>query len=388
VGLIEERRTRPPAKLPAGKSGRERPVRAFLRRHRRAGVRLLANWGVLILAVSVVLVVRYRAEADARAPLPAPAVHLTSADARTWRAFPPYRGIIPVLVYHGINASSNAIATTPQVFAEQMLALKTAGFHAITLDQYVRFVRGDYQGLPSRPILLTFDDGRLDTYRTANNILRKYGFHGTMFTFAAWPTSNPGFNLRWDELRRMQASGIWSVQVHGGHGHEYVPYNAKGDKGGTYAYREYFPDPKGDGGYVESFAAFRERATSNILWGIQEFGTEIPGFRPIAFAVPEADYGQQGTNDGRIPRFMLPWLRRHFGVVFGGDYLNGESTAPILARFSPTLAYRITMGPRESLSALNCRLRDWVDEVPIWKEYACLRPPPVPHRFLRAPVLS
>jgi Polysaccharide deacetylase len=385
VGLIEERQTRPPAQLPAGKPRRERSVRALLRRYRPAGVRLMLNWGVLVVAVAVVLVVRYRSEEHARAPLPAPAVRLSPVDARTWRAFPSYSGTIPVLVYHGINATGNAIATTPRVFAEQMLALKTAGFHAITLNQYVSFVHGDAQDLPSRPILLTFDDGRLDTYRAANNVLRKYGFHATMFTFAAWPTSNPGFNLRWNELRRMQASGIWTVQEHGGHGHEYVPYDAKGDTGGVYAFREYFPNAKGHGGHLESFAAFRERVTSSILWGAQEFGTEIPGFRSVAFAVPEANYGQDDTNDPRIQRFMLPWLRRHFAVVFGGDYLDGESNHPILARFAPVFSYRITMGPRETLPALGCRLRDWVTGVPIWKEYGCLRPH-LPRPPLRAPL--
>jgi hypothetical protein len=386
VGLIEEQRKRPPLQQPAGRGRREPRVRAFLHRHRSASFRLLLNWGVLVLAVAVVLVVRYNAAADARAPLPPPAVHLSAADARAWRAFPPYRGIVPVLVYHGINSDSNAISTTTRVFAEQMLALKTAGFHAITLDQYVNFVHGDYKGLPAKPVLLTFDDGRLDTYQAADNVLRKYGFHATMFTFAAWPTSNPGFNLRWDELRSMQASGIWSVQEHGGHGHEYVPYDAQGKTGGVYSYREYFPGPKGHPGHLESFADFQERVTSSILWGAQHFGTEIPGFRPTAFAVPEANYGQAGTNDPRIPRFMLPWLRQHFTVIFGGDYLNGSSKAPILTRFTPEVSYRITMGPKETLSALDCRLRDWVDEVPIWKEYACLRPPKLAQPFLRAPL--
>jgi len=384
VGLIEEQQKRPPRQQPAGKPRRQPRVRALLRRHRPAGVRFLLNWGVLLLAVAVVLGVRYRSEEDARAPLPAPAVQLSRADIRTWQAFPGYNGIVPVLVYHGINKSGNYISTTPQVFAEQMLALKTAGFHAITLAQYVRFAHGDYRGLPSKPILLTFDDGRLDTYRAADNVLRKYGFHGTMFTFGAWPNLNPGFNLRWNELRSMQASGIWSVQEHGGHGHESITVNAKGDEGGVYAYREYLPNAKG-GGHLESFAAFRERATSSILWGIQEFGTEIPRYWPAAFAVPEADYGEAGTNDPRIPRFMLPWLRRHFAVVFGGDYLNGQTRQPILTRFTPEFSYRITMGPRETLRALDCRLRDWVDEVPIWQEYACTRPNP-PHPYLRAPM--
>jgi hypothetical protein len=399
VGLIDERQRKPPLQQPAGNRRREPRARTLLprrreprvrallprRRRRSAAGRLLLNWGVLLLAVAVVLVVKYRYEEDARAPLPAMAVRLSAVDARSWRAFPAYRGAIPVLVYHGINASGNAISTTPWVFAEQMLALKTAGFHAITLKQYVSFARGDYQGLPSKPILLTFDDGRLDTYRAANDILRRYGFHATMFTFAAWPTSNPGFNLRWNELRSMQQSGIWTVQEHGGYGHDYVPYNAKGTTGGVYAYREYFPDPKGHAGYLESFAAFRQRVTSNILWGAQRFGTEIPGFRPMAFAVPEANYGQEDTNDPRIPQFMLPWLKRHFAVVFGGDYLGGKGAQLVAGRFTPTLAYRITMGPRETLSALDCRLKDWVYGVPIWKEYGCVRPH-LPHPFLRAPL--
>jgi hypothetical protein len=82
---------------------------------------------------------------------------------------------------------------------------------------------------------------------------------------------------------------------------------------------------------------------------------------------------------------MLPWLSRHFAVVFGGDYLSGETSQPILARFTPGYSYRITMGPKETLSALDCRLRDWVDAIPIWEEYACIRPH-LPHPYLRAPL--
>ena len=72
-----------------------------------------------------------------------------------------------------------------------MLALKAAGFHAITLAQYAAWVHGDRRGMPSKPILLTFDDGRRDAYRAANNLLVQYGFHATMFTFGAWPVANP-----------------------------------------------------------------------------------------------------------------------------------------------------------------------------------------------------
>ena len=345
-------------------------------RTRSAIIRLFLNWGVLILVIVAVLVVRNRAEAQARGPLPPPAVHLSAADARQWRAFPSYRGVVPVLLYHGINSSNRGLSVGLRAFAEQILALRTAGFHAITLAQYANFVKGDSRGLPSKPILLTFDDGRLDTYRAADSILRKYGFHATMFTFAASPTTHPGFGLRWRELRTMQESGTWSVQEHGGGGHEYVPYNAAGDKGGFYAFRRYIRSETEHGGHLESFLSFIRRTTADILWGERQFATQIPDFRPLAFAVPFANYGQQQTNDRRIPQFMLPWLKHHFAVVFGGDDLarNVSRSYEIKARFSPIFSYRISMNPRTSLQVLHCRLRDWVTRTPTWKEYRCLRP--------------
>jgi len=355
------------------------PLRALAPAGKATG-RLLLNWGVLIAVIVGVLAFRERTEAEARAPLPAPSAHLSVAQARQWRHFPRYHGVVPVLLYHGINNSNANYSVTPHLFADQMRALKIAGFHAITLAQYVDYVRGSRNSLPSRPVLLTFDDGRRDAFRYANNTLRDYGFHATMFTFASWPTTNPGFSLTWPELRSMQQSGIWSIQEHGGEGHEYVFYNAADAKGGIYAFRRYIPASSGRGGRLEDFTTFVHTSTSDITWGAHQFVQEIPGYRPLAFAVPYANYGQETTNDERIPRFMLPWLKRHFAVVFGGDYLSGGHGHPyqISGRFSPEYSYRITMDQKMSPSALYCRLNDWVTRKPTWMEYRCLRPPESP----------
>jgi Polysaccharide deacetylase len=341
----------------------------------KAIVRLLLNWGVLISLLVAVLIVRGRAEAEARAPLPPPRVHLSAAQERQWRAFPSYTRVVPVLVYHGINASNDSLAVTRRLFSEQMLALKIGGFHPITLAQYVNLVHGDRRDLPAKPILLTFDDGRLDAYRAANDILRNYGFHATICTFASWPVTNPGFSLTWDELKSVEASGIWSVQEHGGDGHEYVVYDREGGKGGVYAFLRYIGSDSGHSGHLEDFSSFKRRVTSNILWGERQFAAHLPGYRPLAFTVPEGNYGQQQTNDQHIPQFMLPWLKQHFAVVFGGDYLSqGHNRRyEISGRFSPALSYRITMGPRISLPALYCRLKDWVSRTPMWMEYRCMR---------------
>ncbi len=343
---------------------------------RRAGStfgRLLLNWGVLFAVVGTLLLARQHATAVNQAPLAAPPARLTTATTQEWAHFPSYKGSVPVLAYHGINDSGKNFAVTPQLFAEQMLALKTAGFHAITLAQYAAWVHGDRSGMPSKPILLTFDGGRRDAYRAANNLLAKYGFHATMFTFAAWPKTNPGFSLTWNELQRMQRSSIWSVQEHGGRGHEYVPINAAGGKGGDYADLRYVQKP-GEG-HMETFAEFQKRFTTDVIWGMNQFTEHVPGYQPIAFAVPYGgDYGQMRSNDPQIAGYTLPWLDSHFSVVFGGDYLNKVpgQRAEIPGRFSPKFSYRMTMRQAMTLPALYCRLRDWVTNAPIYREYQCM----------------
>jgi hypothetical protein len=396
VGLTDER-TQPlprlsqplePQAVPAVSRLRLRTLRTALYRTGKATFRLLLNWGVLLAAVAVVLVVRNHVQAQARAPLSPPVVQLSAADTAQWQGFPFYQRDVPVLLYHGVGSGSGGLSSSGsgglsisrQLFAEQMLALRTAGFHAITLAQYVNFINGDRQGLPAKPILLTFDDGRLATYRAVNEILRKYGFHATMFTSASWPTTTPGYSLTWNDLRAMQQSGTWSVAEAGGESHGYLVYDAAGDRGAVYAFREYISRSAGNIGHLEGFPAFLRRVTSNILWGRQQFSAQLPDFRPLAFAVPGGNYGQLATNDARIPQFMLPWLAEHFQVVFGGDYLDRGPGRPFEIKSRSSLAksfsYRISLTSRVSLTALNCRLTDWVTRVPVAKEYGCLRSGP------------
>ncbi len=48
-------------------------------------------------------------------------------------------------------------------------------------------------------------------------------------------------------------------------------------------------------------------------------GLQIPGFEPLAFAVPYSDYGQERTNYGPIPAWESGWLQRTFKVFFVQD---------------------------------------------------------------------
>jgi Polysaccharide deacetylase len=228
-----------------------------------------------------------------------------------------YRGVVPILVYHGIDAAprpSEPYSIAQAEFARQMAMLARDGFQAISIAQYARFAGGDVGGLPDRPILITFDDGRLDSYQGADAILARYGMRATMFVITAnADAAKPGY-LSWPQLRAMAAGGRWDLQEHAHAGHVRIPTGPGRRTGPYYANLIY------RNGVRERFSAFKRRVSSDILAGRDLMASQIPGFEPLAFAVPYSDYGQERTNYAPIPAWESAWLQRTFKVFFVQDH--------------------------------------------------------------------
>jgi peptidoglycan/xylan/chitin deacetylase (PgdA/CDA1 family) len=194
-----------------------------------------------------------------------------------------------------------------------MAMLADDGFHAISIAEYARFAGGDLAGLPDRPILITFDDGRLDSYQGADPILARYGMRATMFVItSAAVATRPGY-LTWPQLRGMASSGRWDVQEHAHAGHARITTGPGRRTGPYYANLIY------RNGARETFTAFKRRVTADVLTGRRLMATEIPGFEPLTFAVPFGDYGQHRTNYAPIPAWESGWLRRTFRAFFVQD---------------------------------------------------------------------
>lgn len=305
-------------------------------------------------------------------------VRLSKEEAAAWRAFPDYSGSVPVLCYHGIvtfavTASAAHLDVPRPLFFETMLALKIGGFHAITLRQYVAWYDAWREGrsypLPSKPILLTFDDGRDDSYRVADRLLRRYGFHAVELAVPGWVKSHPGFSLQWSTMRAMDRSGTWTVQEHFGYGHESVPYVRYGTTGGRLGYLEWIGNVRH--GHLESLSRFLATFHANMEWGEAQLRRQLPDYEPLAMAVPSSDEGQN-TNTERIKPRVVRWLDDHYQVVFTGDYLYGGTTGTVLPyRLSKELVFRIQMNSALSLAGFRCRLADYVANTPPWKEYLC-----------------
>ncbi len=223
---------------------------------------------------------------------------LPAGEARAWKAFPSYRGVVPVVMYHSIGGRPSYLTTSRIQFAQQMRALKLGGFHTLTIAQYAAYVRGHAAGLPARPILLTFDDGRQDAYLAANGILRSYGFHATELAVPGWVTGHPGFSLSWDEIAQMSHGTTWNIESHFGYGPEKVQISKTGATGARLGYLQYLPavpgrpGHPGHPGHLETFARFRKQFTGDELWGIHQFQEHLPG-RPAAAARSRSPAGSR-----------------------------------------------------------------------------------------------
>ena len=265
-----------------------------------------------VAAVTPVVKDEYHAFVDRfapRAPKAAPKLKIDPAELAKWRPLPEYDGAVPVLLYHGINNSHDHYSVTRKQFAEQMLMLKRANFKTITVDEYLRFLKGDRTGLPIRPILITFDGGRWDSYQGADAVLARYGYTAAISVIAGEIGHGP-FYPDWNELRRMRASGRWDIELEAGLGAVNIRAGAKDDKRPFYANLRVFGN-----GRRETFAGYRRRVTSDIDMGISLLRSQLPGWRPQVMALPFGDYGQLGPNDGRIAPFLRNWLHTRFQAL-------------------------------------------------------------------------
>jgi peptidoglycan/xylan/chitin deacetylase (PgdA/CDA1 family) len=88
---------------------------------------------------------------------------------------------VPILYYHRVEDHlPPASGVSPQAFAAQMEYLRKKKYQSISFEQL-----GDYfiegRPLPSRPVIISFDDGYVDNFTRAYPILKKNGFRATIF---------------------------------------------------------------------------------------------------------------------------------------------------------------------------------------------------------------
>jgi len=125
---------------------------------------------------------------------------------------------ITILYYHSIDGSGSVISTSPSQFLRQMQFLKRRRFQVLSLVQLTDLLRTK-EPLPSKTVVITFDDGYQNNYHYAFPVLQEFGFPATVFIATKycgqtndWPQL--GFvlpslaMLSWAEIREMSRFNI------------------------------------------------------------------------------------------------------------------------------------------------------------------------------------
>jgi peptidoglycan/xylan/chitin deacetylase (PgdA/CDA1 family) len=143
-------------------------------------------------------------------PAPAPIAKSTApitADAATILN----RTEVPILCYHQLRDFKSTDSKTAKDyivpvsnFQEQIKLLADSGYHTILPDQlYEYLVHG--KSLPGKPVMITFDDTRLEHFAVAKSELDKYGFKGVFFIMTV-SLNRPGYMTR-EQVKQLADEG-------------------------------------------------------------------------------------------------------------------------------------------------------------------------------------
>ena len=120
---------------------------------------------------------------------------------------------IPVLTYHHVGSGSDWLYVSEADFERQLVYLREQGYTTISVAELAQGLSGRAK-LPSRPIVLTFDDGYDDNYQAALPVLLRQGMRASFFVVTG-KIGQPGY-MSWQQAAKMQAQGmeIGSHTVH------------------------------------------------------------------------------------------------------------------------------------------------------------------------------
>lgn len=121
---------------------------------------------------------------------------------------------VPILCYHQFHMSdkkSGGMVVSKNEFERQMAFLHNEGYNVVPLSDIRPFLEGK-KTLPKKSVVITIDDGYESYYDVAYPILKKYGFHSTMFVYPAF--INAGVSLNWDQVKILDEDPLVDIQSH------------------------------------------------------------------------------------------------------------------------------------------------------------------------------
>lgn len=129
---------------------------------------------------------------------------------------------IPIFMYHSISnyasPSFRPCIVEPEAFEEHLFYLEQHHFTPVTVTQFAQAIARRGEGLPRRPVILTFDDGYADFYTHAFPALHRHGFTATLYVATGFVGGTSRWlqhigegkrpMVTWEQLKEMNEGGI------------------------------------------------------------------------------------------------------------------------------------------------------------------------------------
>ena len=124
---------------------------------------------------------------------------------------------VPILMYHHVLPSAQAkemgvggLNVDNGIFSQQMDYLQGKGYQTLNLEEMIRMIKDN--SLPSKPIVLTFDDGYRDFYTNVFPLLKEKGIKATAFVISQFTGGDK--YLLWGQISEMAGSGLVTIGDH------------------------------------------------------------------------------------------------------------------------------------------------------------------------------
>ncbi len=154
---------------------------------------------------------------------------------------------ILVLTYHHITTGpiTSPDTNTQKTLAQQIEFLRTHGYHFVSVEDLIKAAKGR-KVLPSKPVLLTFDDAYVSFYNFVLPLLKELHCPAMVAVVGHWIDHPPLKYLvaplmTWKQLRDVSKSGWVEVASHTYNLHHSVQYTPQGNVTAAVAALQYFP---------------------------------------------------------------------------------------------------------------------------------------------------
>lgn len=176
---------------------------------------------------------------------------------------------LPILMYHGITEDASKLGDytiLASTFEADLVWLKDNGYTTISAKQLIDYVEKG-SALPTKPVMITFDDGYENNYTLAYPLLKKYNMKAIISVIGI--------------ESRIYPEVVKSNLVEFGN-HTYNLHSNSGGRKGA---------DKIQGESQEDYA----KALSEDLLKNQELIKEATGYYPVVFAWPYGAYPMDGS---------------------------------------------------------------------------------------------